>query len=435
MLLVTEGDRVCADARIIDGSVTIDLSSLTGESLPTTRAEDAAAVTGPLLEARDLVFSGTTCTGGEASTVVTRTGMFTELGRIAALSQRGRTVPSPLERQVRRVTWIIAAVAMVIGAAFVPAGLAAGLGLELPRSRFSIGLIVANVPEGLLPIITLALADGVRDLARRGAVIKRLASVETLGSVTVICTDKTGTLTENRMTVTRLWLSGGGAGRERRGSTIPARALLAATAAVCTTAEPPSDTQPAGAGDPTELALLRLAADLGVPVDPLRRTPTAGPSSSSTRTLKRMSTLDGEPGDVVDPHQGGARDRPAHAAPGCSTRTADPALSTTRPARDCRPRWTGTRRSGLRVLAIARRTLDPAGRRPDRPAPGRVGPRPDRAGRDGRPATRRRVRRRRPRPPRRDPHPCRHRRLRAHRSRDRPPGRHRTRRQPHHHRW
>ena len=124
---------------------------------------DAEQVSGPLLNAADLVFSGTTCTGGEASVVVARAGMFTELGRIAALSQRGRTVPSPLERQVRHVTWIIAAVAIVIGAAFVPAGLAAGLAWSAAIT-FAIGLIVANVPEGLLPIITLALADGVRDL-------------------------------------------------------------------------------------------------------------------------------------------------------------------------------------------------------------------------------------------------------------------------------
>lgn len=227
-------------------------------------------MTGPLLNAADLVFSGTTCTGGEASVVVARAGMFTELGRIAALSQRGRTVPSPLERQVRHVTWIIAAVAIVIGAAFVPAGLAAGLAWSAAIT-FAIGLIVANVPEGLLPIITLALADGVRDLARRGAVIKRLASVETLGSVTVICTDKTGTLTENRMTGTRLWLSG--TELDAAAALHDPRAHdLAATAAACTMADPPSQAQPAGAGDPTELALLRLAADLGVAITPARRT-------------------------------------------------------------------------------------------------------------------------------------------------------------------
>ncbi len=120
VLVLAEGDRVCADARIIDGALVLDLSALTGESLPTNRSAEPTAMIGPLLEAQDLVFSGTTCTAGEAATVVTRTGMHTELGRIAALSQRGRTRPSPLERQVRGVTWIIAAVAVAAGPAFVP---------------------------------------------------------------------------------------------------------------------------------------------------------------------------------------------------------------------------------------------------------------------------------------------------------------------------
>ena len=115
----------------------------------------------PLLQARDLVFSGTTCTGGEAQAVVTATGMRTELGRIAALSQRVGREESPLEHQVKRVAWLIALVAVGAGLAFLPIGLAAGLSLAAAVS-FAIGLLVANVPEGLLPTITLALAVGVR---------------------------------------------------------------------------------------------------------------------------------------------------------------------------------------------------------------------------------------------------------------------------------
>ena len=234
VLIVAEGDRVSADARIIDGSITVDLSALTGESMPATRSAGPTDVTGSLLYAHDLVFSGTTCTGGEATTIVTRTGMHTELGRIAALSQRGPTQRSPLETQVRRATWIIAVVAVAVGVAFLPIGLWAGLGWSAAIS-FSIGLIVANVPEGLLPIITLALAVGVRELARKGAVVKRLSAVETLGSTTSICTDKTGTLTENRMTVTRLWLPG--VELDATGQVDDARAgVLAAAAAACTTA-------------------------------------------------------------------------------------------------------------------------------------------------------------------------------------------------------
>jgi magnesium-transporting ATPase (P-type) len=169
VLVVAEGDRVSADARIIDGAVQMDLSALTGESVASNRSADPASAAGSLMDAHNLVFSGTSCTGGEALAVVTRTGMHTELGRIAALSQRERPEPSPLERQVRRVTWIIAAVAVIVGAAFLPLGLLAGLGWTAGIS-FSIGLIVANVPEGLLPTITLALAAGRPGArARRGS--------------------------------------------------------------------------------------------------------------------------------------------------------------------------------------------------------------------------------------------------------------------------
>lgn len=357
VLIVAEGDRICADARIIDGEILLDLSALTGESMPASRSAEPAALNGSLLEASDLVFSGTTCTGGEVSTVVTRTGMHTELGRIAALSQRVQTEPSPLERQVKRATWIIAVVAVVVGAAFLPVGLAAGLGWSAAIS-FSIGLIVANVPEGLLPTITLALAAGVRELARRGAVVKRLSAVETLGSTTVICTDKTGTLTENRMRVTRLWLPGAEFDATETINDPRAR-LLAWTAAICTTAEAPTDAQPTGSGDPTELALLRLAADLGVAVDPIVREAARRAMFHFEPHLKRMSSIDQE-SDMVVVHMKGALET---VLPCCTTlldtqgqdrAMDDPLRSELHRTLD---RYAA---SGLRVLAIARRTLDPS---------------------------------------------------------------------------
>jgi calcium-translocating P-type ATPase len=276
---VTEGDRICADARLIDGAVSVDLSALNGESVPADRAADADVVPGPLIEARELIFSGTACVAGQGRAVVLHTGMHTEIGRIAALSQRGRTAPSPLERQVRRATWVIAIAAVVAGAAFLPIGVAAGLGWAAAIS-FAIGLIVANVPEGLLPTITLALAVGVRELARGGAVVKRLSAVETLGSTTVICTDKTGTLTENRMTVTRVWT--GGAEIEPGD---PRARPVAVTAGRCTTAR---DT-----GDPTELALLRFAAGLGAAVPVADRDRDRQALYAFDARLKRMSTVDG----------------------------------------------------------------------------------------------------------------------------------------------
>ncbi len=377
VLVLAEGDRVCADARIIDGAVQLDLSALTGESVPTSRSGEPAPLTGSPLDAHDLVFSGTSCTGGEANTVVTRTGMHTELGRIAALSQRGTPAPSPLERQVRRVTWIIAAISVVVGVAFVPAGLAAGLGWAAAIT-FSIGLIVANVPEGLLPTITLALAAGVRELAGRGAVVKRLSAVETLGSVTIICTDKTGTLTQNRMRATQLWLPGAGLPGADLESPDPAGVeldvaaargdrsarLLVTTAAACTTAEPATDAQP-GSGDPTELALLALATSLGVGVDSTVRAAARRVVFHFDPHLQRMTTLDEEAADAGQPvtfavHTKGA---PESVLP-CCTHLLD-ANNAVHPLDETARRvltraLDGYAAGGLRVLAVARRIFSPA---------------------------------------------------------------------------
>ncbi|MEV4642927.1 cation-transporting P-type ATPase [Actinoplanes sp. NPDC049548] len=291
VMVVAEGDRICADGRLVDGALSVDLSALNGESVPAPRSADAEVVAGPLLEAREMVFSGTVCTAGQGLAVVTRTGMHTEIGRIAALSQRGRTERSPLERQVRRATWIIAIVAVAAGAAFLPVGVAAGLSWAAAVS-FAIGLIVANVPEGLLPTITLALAIGVRELARAGAVVKRLSAVETLGSTSVICTDKTGTLTENRMRVARIWLrsteldaaAASGDGRARE---------LASAAARCTTARVAGDGAPHDTGDPMELALLRFADRLSVTVHAAERDAERSALYAFDSRLKRMSTIDG----------------------------------------------------------------------------------------------------------------------------------------------
>ena len=217
------------------------------------------------------MFSGTACTGGEAQAMVTATGMSTQLGRIAALSQRVGRDESPLEHQVKRVAWLIALVALERRAAFLPVGLAAGLTLAAAAS-FAIGLLVANVPEGLLPTITLALAVGVREMAQRGALVKRLSAVETLGSTSVICTDKTGTLTQNRMHVTAVWTpqgeavpavpAAGESGADIAGT--DGAVLVARIAAACNNAELPGRGGHKEAGDPTEIALLELAASYGV---------------------------------------------------------------------------------------------------------------------------------------------------------------------------
>ncbi len=357
VLMVTEGDRISADARILDGVVQLDMSALTGESLPATRSAGSDNPTGPLLEATDLVFSGTSCASGQATVLVTRTGMKTELGRIAILSQAGIAERSPLERQVRRATMIIAVVAVGVGALFLPAGLAAGLGWTASVS-FSIGLIVANVPEGLLPTITLALAVGVRELARKGAVVKRLSAVETLGSTTVICTDKTGTLTENRMRVTQICLPGAEFDTTNTAAMAADRRvhLLAVSAALCTTAEAPTGGQAAGIGDPTELALLAFASARGFTVDPSTRKGNRRGIFPFESHAQMMTTIDAET-DEIAVHTKGA---PEAVLPNCthqleSAATVGPLDDISRAAlQTTLDRYTA---KGLRVLAIARRPL------------------------------------------------------------------------------
>jgi magnesium-transporting ATPase (P-type) len=256
LLLIAEGDRLSADARLIDGSVELDMSPLTGESEPVARSAERFARAASPLESDDLVFAGTLCTSGEAEAVVYATGMHTRLGGIAALSQRVRGEQSPLQRQVNRAARLIAAVAVAAGLAFFAVGtLVAGLPLS-DAVTFAIGLLVANVPEGLLPTITLALAVGVRRMARRRALVKRLTAVETLGSTDVICTDKTGTLTEGSMKVRALWTAGqellleGVEGVEMVG---PLQSL-AWTAVRCNNATL-GEAERGSHGDPTEIAL------------------------------------------------------------------------------------------------------------------------------------------------------------------------------------
>ncbi|MGA8114013.1 MAG: cation-transporting P-type ATPase [Actinocatenispora sp.] len=291
VLIIEEGDRISADARLLDGTLEVDMSALTGESLPVLRSADLTDTSGPVMQARDLVFSGTTCTGGQGRALVFATGMATELGRIAALTQRVGHSDSPLERQVKRVAWLIAAAGVGAGLVFVPVGVFAAGMPWADAASFAIGLLVANVPEGLLPTITLALAVGVRQLARVGAVVKRISAVETLGSTAVICTDKTGTLTQNKLRAVAVWSPDG-----EWNATDPDRPArlqdLAAAVAACTTATvDPSGARPP-TGDPTEIALLEAAERLGVDITTTRRDDARVALYHFDPGLRLMSTLD-----------------------------------------------------------------------------------------------------------------------------------------------
>jgi len=358
VIVIEEGERISADARLLSGSVEMDLSTLTGESLPLLRKADPFTTNGPVLEARDLVFSGTNCTEGEATAVVFNTGMHTELGRIAALSQRVGHEDSPLEKQVKHVARLIALVAVGMGVAFIPLGtLMAGLSLG-DAVNFSIGLLVANVPEGLLPTITLALAVGVRILARKGVLVKRISAVETLGSTSVICTDKTGTLTLNRMRVTRGWTSGRVLDLSAPLPDIDPHSAanrMARAVVACNNAEYDPSQPDQEHGDPTELALLHMARSLGV--DPSARRRDRMAQFHFDPALRRMSTVDRD-SDRARVHTKGA---PEVLLPLCS-RVAGPD-GEERPLTDedraafdrMVTRWA---EEGLRLLAVAERDVD-----------------------------------------------------------------------------
>jgi P-type Ca2+ transporter type 2C len=206
VLLLAEGDRISADARVVDAhELRVDQSALTGESRPVRRtAAPLSAGERSAAEQLNRVFAGTMVTSGRGAAVVTATGMSTEFGGIAELTQGMRRELSPLQRELATLSRVVAAIAVAVGLAFFAL---AQLLTTMPLGRglvFALGMIVAFVPEGLLPTVTLALAMGTQRMARRHALVKRLSAVEALGSTTVICTDKTGTLTANQMTVRTL---------------------------------------------------------------------------------------------------------------------------------------------------------------------------------------------------------------------------------------
>ena len=229
VMQLEEGDRISADARLISAeSLYLDVSVMTGESLPVARSpypvrlRETVSVRGgktmlrqgeqPMQEKvnpseiANLVLAGSTVAAGRAVAVVYATGSETEFGQVAHLTTEVKREPSTLEVQVSRIVRIIAAIAVSMGVlVFLLAYFL--VGIEVKESFiFAIGIIVALVPEGLLPTVTLSLAIGVRRMARKNALVRRLSAVESLSATTVICTDKTGTLTKNEMTVRYLWL-------------------------------------------------------------------------------------------------------------------------------------------------------------------------------------------------------------------------------------
>lgn len=207
IILLAQGDHVPADCRLLEGfGVKVNNAAITGESLPQTR-EAIPCEEGSLAYAKNILLAGSSMVAGQAKALVFATGPRTEFGKIAHLTQSSGEAMSPLRREIAHLSRVIGIFAVLIGLAFFAIGHFLGIPLW-DDFIFAIGIIVAMVPEGLLPTLTLSLVLATQRMAKRNVLIRHLPSVETLGATTVICTDKTGTLTQNRMSVKQILLGG-----------------------------------------------------------------------------------------------------------------------------------------------------------------------------------------------------------------------------------
>jgi Ca2+-transporting ATPase len=247
VLVLAEGDRVPADARLVSANaIEVDESALTGESLPVAKHPVPVAAETPLAERTSMVYAGSAVTRGRARALVCATGPSSELGAIERLTAAARPPATPLERRLSRLARQM--VGLGVALTVTLAGLLLLRGEPLHEAfLLGVAVAVAAVPEGLAAIVTAALALGGRAMARRGAIVRRLEAIETLGETTVVCSDKTGTLTQNRIHVAALKPA---AGRDER--ELLAAAVLASSA---------RETADGFSGDPIEVALLEAAAE------------------------------------------------------------------------------------------------------------------------------------------------------------------------------
>jgi len=289
VLVLQEGQSVPADARVLESAeLQVNEAPLTGESVPVRkRAEPLDDAEAPLADRVNMAYRGTSVVSGNGQALVVGTGMATEIGRVSELVGEAEEVATPLEKRLaqmgRRLIVVCLFVAVLVAAAGIAQGVPVGLMLEA-----AIALAVAAVPEGLPAVATITLAVGMVRLARRNALIRRMAAVETLGSATCVCTDKTGTLTTGEMTLTRVrtWereaeVTGVGyapeggfaeSGRPLRADSDDALRMLLVAGALCNNATLGREGERwAVTGDPTEAALVVAAQKAGLPADALRR--------------------------------------------------------------------------------------------------------------------------------------------------------------------
>jgi Ca2+-transporting ATPase len=309
LLLLESGNLIAADCRVVES---VDLqtqeSALTGESQPVLKiSEKLGESATPLADRRNMVYRGTFVAAGRGEAVVTETGMRTELGRIAGLIHRVVDEPPPLQRRLSELAKGLSAAALLLVAVIFFLGLLHGESLKLMfLTAVSIG--VAAVPEGLPAVVTIALTLGAQRMLNRRALIRKLSAVETLGSVTVICSDKTGTLTENKMTVTDLLLGDRkyellGAEPDSPEFRASGAILLLTGAALCSDAivrpaKSPIES-PAFLGDPTEIALVLAASRFGVEKSNLEKLLPRVAEIPFSSERKRMTTVHSIPSDPL----------------------------------------------------------------------------------------------------------------------------------------
>jgi len=276
VVLLDAGDVVAADGTLVEANALLtNEAALTGESAPVEKSTKPASMDAPLAERHDSVFMGTAVANGTGRAVVTATGMQTEIGKIAHLLATAQEDATPLQKRLAKVSRVLLFLCLGIVAAVAVVGLLRGLSvMEVFLSAVS--LAVAAVPEGLPAVVTIALALGVQRMVSRHVLVRRLPAVETLGCATVICTDKTGTLTTGVMKVRELW------GKNHS-------ELLHAAAACCDAELDAEERQ--GTGDPTEVALLLCAAESDISrktIEDSNRRVQTNPFDSER---KRMSVL------------------------------------------------------------------------------------------------------------------------------------------------
>ena len=274
LLVLEGGDIVAADARLLEANVLSTLEApLTGESTPVTKRTELSAADAPLAERHDFVFLGTSIATGTGVAEVAATGMRSELGRIAHLLSTAQEEATPLQRRLAALSRLLMFACIAIVAVVALIGWQRGLsGIDILLSAVS--LAVAAVPEGLPAIVTIALAVGMQRMPARHALLRRLMAVETLGSATVICTDKTGTLTTGVMVVREIW------GADHK------RVLDVATA--CSDADLSADGR-SGVGDPTEVAIVVAAAERGIKREDIEAMRPRGSVHPFDADRKRMS--------------------------------------------------------------------------------------------------------------------------------------------------